>query len=119
MDSRLTTQDSRSMAPLRSGIGLLAILTAAFVGLLGRLVWITAADGPKLLASAARQQRSTIPLPARRGMIVDSEGRILAGSRLRQSIFVDAKIVADKKVAAQALADVLRLAPGEVESDLG
>ena len=113
------TDPRPSIAPvIRSGTGFVLLLTAVLIYLVGRVAWINTRDAPRLMSLAERQQESFIPLAARRGMIVDADGRILAGTRMRRSVFADAKIIADKHAAAQALADILELREPELQSDL-
>lgn len=90
----------------------------AFVGLIGRLILINAHDGPSLLSRARRQQRSVIPIKARRGFIVDARGRILTGTMLRRSVFADPKILPDKDETARQVSSILDLDAVEVGSDL-
>jgi cell division protein FtsI (penicillin-binding protein 3) len=97
---------------------LLLVLLMSFLGLFGRLVYIHAHDGAMLTAYAQRQQRSTVPLAARRGMILDAKGGILAGSQMRYSVFADPKIIPDKRRAAAIVAEVLGRGVSEVEADL-
>jgi len=113
-----TQHSALSTQHLSSGLAILALLMLAFVGLLGRLIWIHSHDGPVLLSYAARQHRSTVPLIGRRGMITDCQGRILAGTHLRQSVFADPKIISDKRQAAQILARILNEPVAELETDL-
>ncbi len=90
----------------------------SLVGLVGRLVYINAHYGPRLLARADRQQRSEIPLSHRRGLIVDCRGRIISGTMLRKSVFADPKILPDKRAAAEVAAKILDLQAGELRADM-
>lgn len=101
-----------------SGTVLLGLLIVAFLALGGRLVYIHVHDGARLTAYAAHQQRSTIPLPGRRGMIVDARGRIMAGTRLRTAVYADPKIINDKAEAARRVAEILGRPAGDLETDL-
>ncbi len=97
---------------------IIAAVMIAFVGLIGRLILINAHDGPSLLSRARRQQRSVIPIKARRGFIVDARGRILTGTMLRRSVFADPKILPDKDETAGKVATILGLDAVEVGADL-
>ena len=108
----------RSGHSLRLAQTIIVLVIAAFLGLIGRLVFISAHDGPRLLAQAERQQRSVVPIKARRGFIVDARGRILTGTILRRSVFADPKVIPDKKVAATLVASALGMDAVEVGSDL-
>ncbi len=109
---------------MQSGLSKLvgqAIIGAAMVALLalgGRLVYISAAKGPALLAKARHQQRSIIPLKHRRGLIVDCRGRIIAGTMLQKSVFADPSVLADKQAAAEKTAAILGLDAREVREEL-
>lgn len=95
-------------------LGVLSVLGV----LVGRLVYINEFQGAKLLSRAERQQQSVIPLQHRRGLIVDGRGRMIAGTMLRKSVFADPKLVPDKEEAAQRVAQVLEMDPGELAPDL-
>lgn len=109
---------------MQSGLSRLVgqgIIGAAMVTLLalgGRLVYISAANGPTLLAQAHHQQRSIIPLKHRRGLIVDSRGRIIAGTLLQKSVFADPSVLPDKHAAAEQAAAILGLDAREVGEEL-
>lgn len=101
-----------------AGQFLMSLLVAAMIALVGRLLYINVEDGPRLLARANDQQRSVIPLPARRGLVVDVRGRILAGTALQQSVFADPKLMPDKQDAASAVARILGGSAVELGQDL-
>jgi len=98
-----------------------AIIAAAlFVGLLlaalgGRLVHIHTMLSPKLTAMLEAQQQSRSVIPARRGMIHDARGRVLAGSRLLYGVFADPTRIERLDQAARQVAAILNLEAGEVE----
>lgn len=64
-----------------------------FVGLAARLVQINTTFADKLTGLARRQQQSGAVIPARRGMILDVRGRVVAGSERRPDVFVDPALV--------------------------
>lgn len=97
---------------------LIALVILALAALAGRLVYINEYQSATLLARADRQQRSIIPLVHRRGLIVDSRGRMIAGTMLRKSIFADPKVIDDKEEAATRVAEILGADPGEIAPDL-
>lgn len=97
---------------------LVATIIVAFLALIGRLIYINAHHGPRLLATAHRQQRSDVPLIARRGLIVDAQGRIIAGTTLQRSVFADPQVIPDKGKATGTVAEVLGLDPAEITPDL-
>ncbi len=102
----------------RAGLLLLGALMATLIALAGRLVQINVAQRPRLMARAQQQQQSVVPLPARRGLVIDAMGRILAGSALQQSVFADPQLVPDKHEAARVLSRVLGLPAVELGQDL-
>lgn len=97
---------------------LITAVMVAFLGLVGRLFYINAKQGTSLLARAEKQQKSVIPIHARRGLIVDTRGRILAGTLLRRSVFADPSILPDKEAAAQEMERILGIDAGELGQDL-
>ena len=101
-----------------AGQTVIGAMLVALVALMGRLVYINAHDGPRLIARAERQHTSQVPIPSRRGPIVDSRGRIIAGTTLRKSVFVDPSVLPDVNSAGQTLADILDIDPSEIVPDL-
>lgn len=106
------------VAPPAAGGSLLLLLLLGFVVLAGRLVAIHVGQGARLTAYADRQQIATAPLPAQRGFICDSRGRILAGSRLQKGVFADPKLIPDKRQAAALVAEIVGVGASEIETDL-
>ncbi len=97
---------------------LMSLLLTALVALVGRLVYINTNQGARLLSRAYEQQRARVPIPARRGLIVDCNGRILAGSALQKSVFADPLIIPDKQAAAVEVGRILDLPAVELGQDL-
>ncbi|MFH1418586.1 MAG: penicillin-binding protein 2 [Planctomycetota bacterium] len=97
---------------------IITIAIAALVALGGRLIYINASDGPRLLARARQQHRSDVPLPHRRGLIVDARGRIISGTMLRKSVFADPTVLPDKDAAAAEASRILGLDIAELSEDL-
>ncbi len=64
-------------------------LLVVFVALGARLVQIHLRQRDRLVAYTERQRRAVIPIPARRGMIVDAQGRVMAVSVERPSVYAD------------------------------
>jgi len=71
--------------------GLIVLLVALGV----RLVFIDTRLKPRLLEIAHRQQQGESVFPARRGMILDRRGRVVALSRQMPDVFVDPALVDD------------------------
>jgi cell division protein FtsI (penicillin-binding protein 3) len=107
--------DARQVRWARIALGTLAV---ALFGLALRLVYINLAMGPDLRARAAAQQESRRDLPARRGAILDTRGRVLAVSRARHGIFADPALIARPDETARRLADVLDMPAGQIENEI-
>ena len=73
----------------------------------GRLVQLQIADGPRYRARAQSQQERRIEVSARRGSIVDRAGRELAISVEGASVFAIPDEVVDETAAARRLAPLL------------
>ncbi len=95
---------SLDQAQRRSGTLLLTAIGALLVALGARLVYINTALHSRLAAVASRQQQGSSIIPARRGMIFDARGRIVALSRLVPDVFVDPALVKDVDELADELA---------------
>jgi len=87
----------------RCGQALLAALILLLAGLAGRLAQINTSLRPRLLTIAEQQQLGRTTTPARRGMILDSRGRVVATSRLVPDVFVDPALVEELDELAAAL----------------
>lgn len=108
----------RSSRSILAGQLLIGLLLCSLIALAGRLVYINAADSTRLLARADRQQRSVVPLRHRRGLIVDCQGRVIAGTMLHKSVFADPKVIADKESAADTVSRILGVSSNEIVPDL-
>ena len=96
-------------------LGLVALL---LVGGGVRLARIEASEGETLRQKAERQQSSERVLPALRGEILDTRGRVLASTVRQPSVYVDPAMVQDPQYAACSLGPVLGLDPVELEAVL-
>lgn len=96
-----------------TAVMLLASVVAGFLALTARLCYINAAMGHDLAQRAAQQQQGQREIPARRGLIFDTRGRIVAGSRQAYSVYADPMLVlGEVEKAGTSLSDVARtLAP--------
>ena len=99
----------------RVGTGLLVGVAIAFVFLGGRLVHINTVLASRLRTVVEKQHTGHMPIPARRGLIFDTRGRIVAGSEEIPSVFADPGLMEDLPSSAAAVASVLSMIPGEVE----
>jgi len=97
---------------------LIALSMVGLAALVGRLVYINSFQGVRLAAKAERQQRAVVPIKARRGLILDARGRIISATTLRTSVFADPQVLPDKESAANTVAGILDLNPGEIVPDL-
>jgi cell division protein FtsI (penicillin-binding protein 3) len=84
--------------------GVFAVWT---VGIEARLIVLQVVQHGELMARAERQQLSTLPQPAKRGEILDREGRVLAYSVDADSICADPSSIADPEAAAAQLCSAL------------
>jgi len=98
----------------RAGLVVFVAIGLLFAGLAYRLVHINTAYRERLLASAERQHESTSNLPARRGTILDRNGRVVAGTRQMPDVFIDPFGVADMESLAAAVAARLSVSPNEI-----
>ena len=102
---------------MRSAGVLFAMVGAALAGGAARLAQIQYCRGADLQERARRQQTAVLTIPALRGDIVDTKGRLLAGSDRRASIFADPTLLLqerDRHYAAYSVASVLGLDPREL-----
>ncbi len=85
----------------------LFLLVICFAGLGARLAYIHTAMNDKLLTYRSAQQTSIYRLPARRGSIYDTSGRLLAASETRSSVYADPHLVIDLEDTCSRLSAVL------------
>jgi cell division protein FtsI/penicillin-binding protein 2 len=100
-----------------SGV-LFAVVALLLAAGAGRLVYIEVTKGPALRASAARQHRATRIIAARRGEVLDTRGRVLAGTVRHPAAFVDPGLLQDAHFAAASLAPVLNFDSAQLEREL-
>ena len=98
----------------RAGLVVLIAIGLLFLVLAYRLVHINTTYRDRLLASAHRQRESKSLLPARRGTILDRNGRVVAGTRQMPDVFVDPFGVTDLEGLAGAVAARLNVAPAVI-----
>ncbi len=85
---------------------------------LGRLAQVQIAQGPRYRARAQRQQERRIEVSARRGSILDREGRELAVSVEASSLFAIPDEVENPRAVARSLAPMLGLAESALTARL-
>jgi cell division protein FtsI/penicillin-binding protein 2 len=104
----------------------IGLLLLAMAGLVGRLVDLQLGGGDRALAYALPRRVSTVPVMARRGMVLDVRGRILAGSRLTNTVFADPWLLAEPSDGddwpsaelIRSLSEILQQEPGELRAQI-
>lgn len=100
----------------RAALAVFVAVAVVLCTLAGRLAYITTQYRAKLLADAKHLQESARVIPARRGMILDRAGRVVAATRYAPDIFVDPFGVKDLDALAMEIAPRLNLAPDDIVS---
>ncbi len=100
----------------KSAAALLAGVTALLLGLGGRLVQINIELRDRLLSIAEKQRLGSTIVPARRGMILDRRGRVVAATEYQPDIFVDAACVEDVDDVSARLGPPLNLPPERIKA---
>ncbi len=108
---------------IRSGLVLGGVLVA-FLGLAYRVAYVNTVLAPNLVRLADEQQRGHQTIPARRGLVFDTRGRIVAGSKPVYSVcgdpvFVQAALEESGRSLpelARQLGTILHLDPGVIEN---
>ena len=94
------------------------ILAFAFLGLVGRLAYLSVVKHEEYLRLAEGQYAKTIPLKAKRGPILDRSGRVMAVSSLAPSLWVIPGRVDDAHGLAGRLAPILGEPAADIEKRL-
>ncbi|MBN2212038.1 MAG: penicillin-binding protein 2 [Sedimentisphaerales bacterium] len=97
------------------GLIFLFLVLAGMGGVVARCVQLQVYQCGDFRARAARQQLKIIPQTARRGNIIDREGRILAMSLATYDLAVDPQMVANLDDTASELAAILKKSPAEIK----
>ncbi len=95
---------------------MLTCLMMLLLGLGGRLWYINTSLREPLIKRAEEQRRSTTVVPARRGMIMDRKGRVVAATEFLPDVFVDPSRVTDVDALALKLAPPLNLTPERIKA---
>ena len=103
----------------RWGAVLLTSVVILLLVLGGRLAYINTALRPRLLAIASLQQEGESRIPARRGMVFDACGRVVALSRQIPDVFVDPTMIDDVDAFADALAPRINMSAAEIVERMG
>jgi len=102
----------RSSALVLASLGLLLMALAV------RLIYISIGLGPRLLTMADQQHRGHAVIPARRGMIFDARGRIVALSKEAPDVFVDPARIDDVDSLTAQLAARVNLPESEIAAKI-
>lgn len=95
-------------------ITLFIFICVLWSSLVFRAAYLQFVPHEKLNALQEKQFQTVVSLPARRGSIVDRNGKDLAMSSPTYSIYADPKIIEDRKATAKLLAKVLKENSNEV-----
>ena len=99
-----------------SGIWI-GVVALTLFGLLGHVVYLKLNPDPRLEAAAGRPYSSRAEM-ARRGDVLDREGRILATSTVGYRLFIDPQEVSDLNTIALDLADLIGGDPVEYDMEI-
>lgn len=99
---------SRKTVKIRLVVGFALTVLLTFV-LLGRLAWIQIVRADELYDQAWEQWHHVTRLKAERGLIYDSQGRLLAGSKPVQTVAAIPPQIEDKEYVAEILAPLLAM----------
>ena len=98
--------DERLVGRRRLLAGSLALVAMLIVG---RAVQLQGFEGDRWRAEADKQQKTTVPLPARRGAIYDRDGVALALTRETYAVSIATRELRDRDEAVKRLQDALGL----------
>jgi cell division protein FtsI (penicillin-binding protein 3) len=95
-----------------------ALLACAFLGLLGRLLYLQVLKHEEYAKLADSQHAKTIPLKPRRGPILDRNGQVLAVSAKAESLYALTSRIENREALARRLAPVLEEPAREISRRL-
>jgi cell division protein FtsI (penicillin-binding protein 3) len=98
----------------RCGTVLLALLALALLGVAWRIVHINTEYRDRLLSIVERQHEGQSIIPARRGMILDARGRVIAVSASVPDVFIDPALSNDWEALAAQLSPRINVSPEEI-----
>ena len=82
-------------------------ITFLFLCLFGRLVYVQLIMGRQLQTKAAEQWARDLPVAAPRGLILDKNGKVLAGNSTVYTVYVRPREVDDKRLLSGELSGIL------------
>lgn len=94
------------------------LVNITMFALIVRLGWIQIVNGERYKELANSQQTRDIPIPAKRGIIYDRNGKELAISASSSTVWARPREIAEKKETAKILADILALDETELEEKI-
>ncbi|MBM7614593.1 stage V sporulation protein D [Alkaliphilus hydrothermalis] len=94
------------------------VSTLAIFSLIIRLGWIQIVEGEWYKEKANAQQTRDIPIPAKRGIIYDRNGKELAISASNSTVWAKPKEIKNVEETAESLAEILDLDEEELKKDL-
>jgi len=112
---KIVTQASQSFSFTRRAMVLGGIQGGIGLLLAGRMAWISVAENEKYQLMSESNRVNLTLVPPRRGWIVDRNGRPLANNRTDFRVDIIPERLRDKDATVAALANILSIAPDEVE----
>ena len=97
---------------------LLAVFAVAFAIAFLRAAWLQGVRAGSFGRLAASQHSEEVTIPAARGTIYDRGGVQLAIGEQATTVYADPRLVRDPRREASVVAQVMRLDPSQVETEL-
>ena len=97
---------------------LICAVTFIFLSILARLFYIQVVWGKELQIKAVDQWTRELPLTAKRGVITDRNGVVLAGNEQSYAVYVRARSVVDAKTVSSVLSELLEVDGEELYSKI-
>ena len=86
---------------------LICAITFIFLSVLGRVFYVQIISGRELQEKAVDQWTRELPVKARRGVITDRNGLILAENKQSYAVFISTRVVGDAERTAEKLSEIL------------
>lgn len=86
---------------------LICAITFIFLSVLGRVFFVQIISGRELQEKAVDQWTRELPVKARRGVITDRNGLILAENKQSYAVFIRTRVVGDAERTAEKLSEIL------------
>ena len=88
---------------------LICAITFIFLSVLGRVFYVQIISGRELQEKAVDQWTRELPVKARRGVITDRNGLILAENKQSYAVFIRTRVVGDAERTAEKLSEILNV----------